>query len=163
VAATEASQSAKKVMSERRYGKTRQEFEDALVTSDLAAKSLIFTEYIRWETDQRAKEPNPVLARAVFERAIAMWAQAADLSLASTRAAEKRPKKGKKAKEEVFDFAGEKAKYDAYKSAEAEIWRQYGVWAADASVWERAIRACPASGMLWSHLLTEMVSQARFS
>lgn len=86
-----------------------------------------------------------------------MWAQAADLSLAATRAAEK---KGKKARDE-FDFAGEKAKMDAYKSAEAEIWRQYAVWAADKVVWERAVRACPASGMLWTHLLTELVSLAR--
>lgn len=75
VAATQASQPAKQLMSERRYGKTRQDFEDSLVRSrrialiqaatDFAGKGIIFNEYISWETDQRAKTPNEALTRAV--------------------------------------------------------------------------------------------------
>lgn len=141
-------------------------------------KGAIFNEYIRWETDQRAKVPNAELIRAVFERAISVWAQEAqstnDGIKEATRKAAQQPKKkgkGKGKAEPEFDFAGETAKFDSYKLAEAEIWRQYAVWAVSpllsvadfqdsTAVLERAVRACPNSGPLWTQLLEKSVSNS---
>lgn len=41
----------------------------------------------------------------------------------------------------------------AYKTAEAVLWLQYAGWADDPVVLQRASRACPQSGTIWSRLM----------
>lgn len=85
----------------------------------------MFEDYIRWETDHRAKAPNHQLTEAVFERAAGTWAHAAGLADASVK--EVRPRR--KGKVNDFGVEGEKAKYQACKDAEAAVWGKYASWA----------------------------------
>lgn len=94
---------------------------------------MVYNEYISWETDIRAKAPNPALTQAVFERAVNTWAHAASLVDVVVKEASKKKKKNKKgkgkAKEEEPDIEGEKPKLQAYRDAEAGVWDKYASWA----------------------------------
>ncbi|ORY30589.1 hypothetical protein BCR39DRAFT_529041 [Naematelia encephala] len=185
VNATESSQPAKfKYETEKRYGKHRADFEQEITyASDVITQGQIFGVYIGWETDLRAKTngtTDPILARAVFERAISVYAKAAaaaDVTRAAavaslavrTESGRKKSKKGKEhvdddqrtAKEEDLRVAEESLK--AYKDAEAGVWLRYQQWMKGNSteqeaseVGSRAIRACPGSASLWIEFLSQL-------
>ncbi|WVF68817.1 hypothetical protein IAT40_003590 [Kwoniella sp. CBS 6097] len=106
VQATESSQAAKtKLSGEKRYGKTREDYEQQLVssqvsrialidqayTADLATQVQVLVEYATWESDARArsggKGRKPTadndLTCAVYERAVAVYGKAAYMTQAA--------------------------------------------------------------------------------
>ncbi|WVQ96378.1 hypothetical protein IAU59_003483 [Kwoniella sp. CBS 9459] len=106
VQATQASQAAKtKLSGEKRYGKTREDYEQQLVSdlqnkaslisqayaTDLASQVQVLVEYTTWESDVRArsggKGRKPTadndLTCAAYERAVAAYAKAAYMTQAA--------------------------------------------------------------------------------
>nr|XP_031864419.1 uncharacterized protein CI109_000333 [Kwoniella shandongensis]KAA5531491.1 hypothetical protein CI109_000333 [Kwoniella shandongensis] len=158
VQATQAAQGAKTKLSlEKRYGKTREDFEQQIAySSDPASSAQILTSYSAWESDQRLKPggtgkaptADHGLTRAVFERTVAQYANIAsssettlvDLNASIQQAKKDSKGKGKqKSREDVAELdtlmdqrrAVEEA-IRAYKDAEASIWAKYASWADDA-------------------------------
>lgn len=85
-----------------------------------------------------------------------MWATAAAEAAAAVKQAKKLQRGKKKPVVGVTDD-----QVDAYKLAEADVWAKYAAASDDPqAVLERAVRACPSSGMLWSRLLAEKASCA---
>ena len=82
VTATASTQVAKAIMEERRFHKTRAEYEEALAATDMSAQGAIWSAYIDWELDPKTKKANPALIAAVFERAVGTMAHAAGLAYA---------------------------------------------------------------------------------
>lgn len=112
VQATEVAQAAKtKWSAERRYGKTREDYEQQLVSPmrvsllrfkayslDPSIQGQVYLSYIGWETDQRAKKSTQIgkagpssdllLIVAVFERSIALYSKAASATESAIGVAE---------------------------------------------------------------------------
>jgi hypothetical protein len=127
-------------------------------TQDTAARGQAFSAYINWETDQRAKSlkhatkaptSDPNLIHAVFERAVALYAQAAADADRTAMAIEEQleqmrrdiPDKKKKGKMKQKDpetniaMSGMESERQsamqtafAYKELEGDIWKRYIAW-----------------------------------
>ncbi|WVR06547.1 hypothetical protein IAU60_003578 [Kwoniella sp. DSM 27419] len=189
VQATEASQLSKiKLSGEKRYGKTREDFEQQLqYTPEAIAKIPGFVAYAAWEADSRAKaggrgkmpHVDTALVVAVFERTVACYAGACANMQTSLEAAEdtlhesRSLSKGKsKQKANAAAIVEDKAistgweTIRAYKDAEALIWLKYAHWAestlsasSSAAIRQRAVRACPQSGETWVDCMLAMAER----
>ncbi|WVQ78414.1 hypothetical protein IAT38_000500 [Cryptococcus sp. DSM 104549] len=161
VQATEVSKTAKiKLSEEKRFGKTRDDFElQLLYTTDIASQAPILIEYTKWEADQRTKpgaqgkapSTDPELTQSVFERAVVPYAKLAAQYQASLdevnvaiKALEKKIKakgkgKGKKkGEEEEEDPAAQKEALVQQKTAAEDSIRAYKD--AEAGIWARYAR-----------------------
>ncbi|WWC62824.1 uncharacterized protein I303_105422 [Kwoniella dejecticola CBS 10117] len=154
IEATEASKIAKDQLSEKRYGRTRNDFEEQLrYTADPNARVQILLEYAHWESDPRARTKSsgqgPHLdqrsTQSVYERAVCSYAKAVailsatlDESENSVRLLDRQlQEQSKQKKEEThvereimrqqMELNGEAVR--AYKDAESVTWRKYGSWA----------------------------------
>ncbi|WVN86727.1 uncharacterized protein L203_101899 [Cryptococcus depauperatus CBS 7841] len=159
VRATEVSQNAKyKWNGEKRFGKTREDFELQLVcATELTAQAQIFLEYTKWESNARTKSnahgrtPNAdiVLTGAVFERAVLPYAKLAAIARVSldslniqikeqtNKSKGKGKGKGKKKDEDKESALTDQKKMieetiRAFKDAEAGIWMRHAAWAEEA-------------------------------
>nr|ODN95071.1 hypothetical protein L204_04418 [Cryptococcus depauperatus CBS 7855] len=159
VRATEVSQNAKyKWNGEKRFGKTREDFELQLVyATELTAQAQIFLEYTKWESNARTKSnahgrtPNAdiVLTGAVFERAVLPYAKLAAIAKVSldslniqikeqtNKSKGKGKGKGKKKDEDKESALTDQKKMieetiRAFKDAEAGIWMRHAAWAEEA-------------------------------
>ncbi|WWD05336.1 hypothetical protein V865_003409 [Kwoniella europaea PYCC6329] len=186
VESTESSRAAKMKLSEKRYGKTRSDFEEQLAyTTELNAQISILLEYASWESDPRARnnargkgpQPDNQLTQNVYERAVSRYSLACGQSQAALDAAEEslrlyrhqskgqgRKKRDEEGSDEMaaihqqIQVAGEAVR--AYKDAEAAIWAKYGGWAVNSAsrLRIRATRACPQNGDTWINaLLSEAI------
>ncbi|WRT68006.1 uncharacterized protein IL334_004981 [Kwoniella shivajii] len=152
---TEIAGVSKQKLSEKRYGKTRADFEERYISSnDLATQIQVLIEYAGWESDSRARasgrgtgpKADHALTQVAYERAVAKYASATAFSQSGFEAAEEclrnRPKdsvrgkgKQKQRDEQIEDdqldeqirMADEAIR--AYKDAEAGVWVKYGDWA----------------------------------
>nr|XP_019045381.1 hypothetical protein I302_05770 [Kwoniella bestiolae CBS 10118]OCF24311.1 hypothetical protein I302_05770 [Kwoniella bestiolae CBS 10118] len=156
VQSTEASRPAKMKLSEKRYGRTRNDFEEQIsYATDDNARTQILTEYAAWESDSRARnntrgkgpQHDQHLTKSVYERAVAQYAKAMNPSHMALDAAVDSLKhrehqsenqgKGDHDKDhsaidaihEQVRVAGEAVR--AYKDAEASLWSKYAGWALD--------------------------------
>nr|XP_019000213.1 uncharacterized protein I203_07372 [Kwoniella mangroviensis CBS 8507]OCF63674.1 hypothetical protein I203_07372 [Kwoniella mangroviensis CBS 8507] len=157
VESTESSRAAKMKLSEKRYGKTRSDFEEQLAhTTELNAQIAVLLEYASWESDPRARnnargkgpQPDHELTQSVYERAVSRYSLASGQSQAALDAAEEslrhyrhqckgqgRKKRDEEGSDEMaaiyqqIQVAGQAIR--AYKDAEAAIWAKYGGWAAE--------------------------------
>nr|XP_018262120.1 uncharacterized protein I303_05135 [Kwoniella dejecticola CBS 10117]OBR84278.1 hypothetical protein I303_05135 [Kwoniella dejecticola CBS 10117] len=168
IEATEASKIAKDQLSEKRYGRTRNDFEEQLrYTADPNARVQILLEYAHWESDPRARTKSsgqgPHLdqrsTQSVYERAVCSYAKAVailsatlDESENSVRLLDRQlQEQSKQKKEEThvereimrqqMELNGEAVR--AYKDAESVTWRKYGSWAVETLPPE-------AAGQVWS-------------
>lgn len=161
IAATAASQICKTKMSgEKRYGATREDYEQQLVgrtnrcwidsaqavLGDPASRLATFVAYIGWETDPKARvgaRDGPIadhgLCRAVFERTLAAYSSA-------------------------YSTESQTESRVYYQDGEGSVWTRYIEWAKSvgltqevSSLARRATRACPGSAALWTTLLLSMV------
>ncbi|WVQ65310.1 uncharacterized protein L199_003486 [Kwoniella botswanensis] len=163
VESTESSRAAKMKLSEKRYGKTRSDFEEQLIA--------ILLEYASWESDPRARnnargkgpQPDQQLTQSVYERAVSRYSLACRQSQAALDAAEEslrsyrhqsKGQGGRKRDEEGSDemaaihqqiqVAGEAAETLPRDSA--------------GRLRIRATRACPQNGDTWINaLLSEAI------
>ena len=126
----------------------------------------VFPSYIDWETDPRARNPkhdrapstDPRLVCAIFERAIAACAKAADaLDIIIPTLRGKGKGKAKADPEAETRFA----QIMAYKSLEASWWERYAAWVPDSPIRSRAVRACPQIGQTWCQFGYEMVGASK--
>ncbi|WVW84930.1 hypothetical protein I302_106966 [Kwoniella bestiolae CBS 10118] len=151
---TKASRPAKMKLSEKRYGRTRNDFEEQIsYATDDNARTQILTEYAAWESDSRARnntrgkgpQHDQHLTKSVYERAVAQYAKAMNPSHMALDAAVDSLKhrehqsenqgKGDHDKDhsaidaihEQVRVAGEAVR--AYKDAEASLWSKYAGWA----------------------------------
>ncbi|WWC70988.1 uncharacterized protein I206_104941 [Kwoniella pini CBS 10737] len=154
VDATEASKIAKGKLTEKRYGRIRNDFEEQLkYAPDLNAQLQVFLEYISWESDSRAKnnargkgpQLDNLMIQSVYERAISHYTRASgpmqtslDTTEETLRLSRHRPKETRKKKreEEVVEREAvqqqiqiESEALRALKDAEAAVWLRYGAWA----------------------------------
>ncbi|OCF40172.1 hypothetical protein I317_05996 [Kwoniella heveanensis CBS 569] len=189
VQATESSQSAKtKLSGEKRYGKTREDYEQQLAyATDLATQVQSLVEYATWESDARArssgkgKKPTADndLTCAAYERAVAAYAKAAYMTQSaidhlqlSAEAQPEKPKGKGKNKENTESIAtndqlnATSQALRAYKDAEASIWLKYGAWAVEVGlvdvatkIFSRSVRACPHNGEVWCQNMLYLVTE----
>ncbi|WVQ71771.1 hypothetical protein IAR50_001312 [Cryptococcus sp. DSM 104548] len=159
VYATDISQEAKRKWSgEKRFGKTREEFEFQLVAAggDASSQAPVYLEYVNWEANARAKPnahgkgPNldPVLTAALFERAVVPYAKLAAqtqsaldgvaLQIRDAEAKEgekkKKSKKGKGKKDEPEEEDVKAVMVEQQKMVE-QAFRAYKD--AEASIWAK--------------------------
>ncbi|TYJ56665.1 hypothetical protein B9479_002595 [Cryptococcus floricola] len=160
VQATEISQEAKRKWSgEKRFGKTREEFEFQLVSAggDPSSEAPVYLEYVNWEANARAKPnahgkaPNldPVLTAALFERAVVPYAKLAAqthsalnslaLQIEEAEAKEgekkKKSKKGKGKKKDEPEEEDVKGVLVEQKKMAEQAFRAYKD--AEASIWAK--------------------------
>ncbi|WWC88440.1 uncharacterized protein L201_003351 [Kwoniella dendrophila CBS 6074] len=149
VGLTEASRSGKQKLNEKRYGKTRNDFEEQLAyATDVTTQMQIYFEYAAWESDIRARTNNRgkgpqadhLLTQSVYERAIIQYSRANSTSQIALDTSEdllqehSRQEKGKHREDIEIEAIQQSIKANeetvrAYKDAEAAIWTKYGEWA----------------------------------
>ncbi|ODO10809.1 hypothetical protein I350_01407 [Cryptococcus amylolentus CBS 6273] len=160
VQATEISQEAKRKWSgEKRFGKTREEFEFQLVSSggDPSSEAPVYLEYVNWEANARAKPnahgkaPNldPILTAALFERAVVPYAKLAAQTQSALNSValqieeaeaqdgekKKKSKKGKGKKKDEPEEEDVKGILVEQKKMAEQAFRAYKD--AEASIWAR--------------------------
>ncbi|KAK4688382.1 squamous cell carcinoma antigen recognized by T-cells 3, partial [Tremellales sp. Uapishka_1] len=167
IAVTNSSQEAKaKMSSEKRHGKTREDMEQEIVTT----QAQVYLSYINWEADPRVKSTkqgggkapaqDPLLIRTVFERAVAAFARVvtgleigvaiANVSLESAKAEVSKKKtkdkkgKGKMRESELNHEADLDQKTEEHRVA-MEAVKSYKDM--EASVWSRYSNWAEARGV----------------
>jgi hypothetical protein len=130
VTATASTQIAKAILEERRFHKTRSEYEEALAATDISAQGAIWSAYMDWELDPKTKKANPALIAAVFERAVGTMCYAASKAYAEYKKLlpTGSKKKGKRKEEEYAAADQQREVARALKDAEAAFWARYATW-----------------------------------
>ncbi|KAK8858792.1 hypothetical protein IAR55_003022 [Kwoniella newhampshirensis] len=173
VRATQAAQGAKTKLSlEKRYGKTREDFESQIVgrasldvmlmnqaySSDLPSRAQVLTEYSQWEADQRLKPggtgraptADHDLTRAVYERTVAQYARitaGTETTLIATNESIRKAKKDSKGKGKQKpreEIAEVDGLMDQRRALEEAI-RAYKD--AEATIWEDALGVLESSAL----------------